>query len=443
MKKLSKVFAICLAVTLVAGLLSACGSSYNFKAEEAVDNSASQQRWLKYPDSAITINPSAESGEDATDTKKQELSLGVDGKTVDNVLFTLEQMAANGSSGSTEWEADFSAETTKMKNMTKLVSNNSKGSALDVVVPDQYGGKDLDSYNTFRIRGISEAYQYDFVNKQYYLVIETGECADNVDINLYTYSPVYDTLLTSVGSNDVKIVNINELCKNTDEEGLITDSTRAFFDIHFKKGGAYQFKSFSVKVMPTGSQAAESAALEFAPYSLKNTATYPNKTVVETEDFFYSTDTVTRKVTANSTGSFVVGGKIADGATATYDEKDGAIYVDGANGVNYTVRLTKKDNVQFFATEEDMLGGKNALESISGAKYWTTEVSDLNVGDSAYFAVSASTSKKAAELYDNAKSGSSTAKAKKRLKNLPQEWTDYISSHGDVNKYIKNIPSGK
>ena len=195
--------------------------------------------------------------------------------------------------------------------------------------------------------------------------------------------------------------------------------------------------------MPTGSQAAESAALEFAPYSLKNTATYPNKTVVEAEDFFYSTDTVTRKVTANSTGSFVVGGKIADGATATYDEKEGAIYVDGANGVNYTVRLTKKDNVQFFASEEDMLGGKNALESISGAKYWTTEVSDLNVGDSAYFAVSASTSKKASELYESAKNGSSTAKAKKRLKNLPQEWTDYISSHGDVDKYIKNIPSGK
>lgn len=443
MKKLSKVFAICLAITLLAGLLSACGGSYNFTAEEAVDNSDSQQRWLKYPDSDITINPSAENGTDSSDVKKQELALSVGGKTLDNVLFTLEQISANGSAGSTEWEADFSAETTKMTNMTKLVANNSKGSSLDVVVPDQNGGRDLDASNNFVVRGIKEAYQYDFANKEYYLVIETGECADSVDINFYTYSPVSDTLLTSVGANETKVVSINELCKSVDSEGLITESTRAFFDIKFKKGGAYQFKTFAVKVMPTGSQAAESAALEFAPYSLKNSAVFPNGTGVETEDFFYSTNTVTRKITATASGSFVVGGKIADGATAEYDERDGSVSVTGADGVNYVVRLTKKDNVQFYASEEDMLGGKNALEDISGAKYWTTSITDLNEGDSTYFSVSASTSVSAEELYTSAKNGSSTAKAKKRLKNLPQEWTDYISSHGDVEKYIKNIPQGK
>lgn len=442
MKKLSKIFAVCLVIAMVAGLLSACGGSYNFTAEEAVDNSDSQQRWLKYPDSDITINPSAESGSDSSDVKKQELSLGVGGKTLDGVLFTLEQISANGSAGSTEWEADFSAETTKMTNMNKLVANNSKGSALDVVVPEQNGGKDLDASNNFVIRGIKEAYQYDFANKEYYLVIETGECADNVDINFYTYSPVSDTLLTSVGPNETKVISINELCRSVDAEGLITESTRAFFDIKFKAGGAYQFKSFSVKVMPTGNQAADSAALEFAPYSLKNTATFPNGTGVEVEDFFYSTDTVTRKITATAAGAFVVGGKIPDGATAEFDERDGSVSVT-ADGVNYVVRLSKKDNVQFYASEEDMLGGKNPLENISGAKFWTSAITDLNEGDSAYFSVAASTSASTADLYTSAKNGSSTAKAKKRLKNLPQEWTDYISSHGDVDKYIVNIPQGK
>lgn len=443
MKKFSKALALCLAAVLLAGLFTACGKSYNFTSADAVDSSDSQQRWLKYPESSVVINPAAVSGEDTTDKNKQSLSIGIGDKTVDDVLFTLEDASANGTGGSIEWEADFTAETTKFKNMTSL-TNNSKGSALDVVIPDTSAdGKELDAYNTYTIRGIQDAYQYDFINNKYYLVIETGECAEMVDINLYTFAPTYDKLLASVGANETKVVCINDLVRSTNEEDLVTDSTRAFFDIHFKKGGAYQFKSFAVKVMPSGVQAATSVALEYAPYALKNTATYPNGTVVETSDFFYDTATVTRKVTLTSNGSFAVGGKIADGAEFTYNDKDGYIEVNGANGINYCIKLAKKDTVKFYATEADMLSDKNALESASGAKFWTTAVTDLTNGESAYFSVAASTSEKADALEKSAKNGASQNKARKRLETLPSEWDEYIKSHGDVENYIKNIPETK
>lgn len=443
MKKFSKALALCLAAVLLAGLFTACGKSYNFTAADAVDSSDSQQRWLKYPDSSIVINPAAVDGEDSTDRTKQTLSIGIGDKTVDDVLFTLEYASANGIGGSIEWEADFSPETTKFKNMSSL-TNNSKGSALDIVVPNTTDdGQELDSYNSYIIRGIQDTYQYDFVNNKYYLVVETGECAEMVDINFYTLAPAYNEPLASVGANETKVVCINDLAKRLDEEGLITEGTGAFFDIRFKKGGAYQFKSFSVKVMPSGVQAATSAALEFAPYALKNTATYPNGTVVESSDFFYDTNTVTRKVTLTANGSFAVGGKIADGAEFTYNDKEGYVEVNNANGINYCIKLAKKDDVKFYATEEDMLSDKNALENASGAKFWTAAVSDLTAGESAYFSVAASNSEKADALEASAKNGASQNKARKRLETLPSEWDEYIKSHGDVENYIKNIPEGK
>ena len=94
MKKFSKALALCLAAVLLAGLFTACGKSYNFTSADAVDSSDSQQRWLKYPDSSIVINPAAVDGEDSTDRTKQALSIGIGDKTVDDVLFTLEDASS-------------------------------------------------------------------------------------------------------------------------------------------------------------------------------------------------------------------------------------------------------------------------------------------------------------------------------------------------------------
>lgn len=440
MKKMSKVIAVCLSAIILAGLFAACGGSYNFTSDQAVDNSATQQRWLKYPGSSMVMNPSAISGTDSSDTLKQELAIGVGDKTVPNVLFTLESKWANGIGGNIFWSADFSPETTSFTNMDNLSGNNSKNdSSMDYVVPGDINGNELSPTMPYSIAGRRGVQTYDFVNKDYYLVVESGESEDNVDIHFYTYGPVREPLAASVGSNQTVVVKLNDVCARTDE-ALITESTMAYFDIRFKKGGAYQFKSFAVKELPAGTQVASSADLSWAPYSMKNTAVFPNGTGVEAEDFYFSTDVITRQLTVNASGEFTVGGEIADGATCVYSEKDGSILVDGANGVNYAVKLGVKDSVKFYASEADMLSGNNALESTSGAKFWVSEVSNIAVGDKVYFAVAASSDSNAEALSEIAKNGTSQSRTKKRLENLPSEWDEYITSHGDVPDYIVNIP---
>lgn len=442
MKKISKVIAFCLVAVMAVGLFAACGNSYNFTSADVVDSSENQQRWLKYPGSDITINPSAVNGTDSSDTLKQALSIGIGDKALDNVLFTLENLASNGVSGSNEWEADFSPETTPFKGGMSKLTNNSKGSALNVVVPEDVNGKALSASAPLSINNPNEARPYDFVNKKYYLVVESGECAEMADIHFYTFNPVCEPLAMSIGSNETKVVCLNDVCEASDP-ALITENTTAYFDIRFKVGGAYQFNSFAVKVIDSGVQPAASSSLEWAPYSIKNTATFPNGTVIESQDFFFDTNTVTRRLVANSSGMIVVGGAIADGAAVNYIEKDGVIEIDGANGINYSVRLGVKDTVKFYASEADMLADKNALDSANGAKYWVSHISDLSVGDPVYFAVSASTQEKAITLTGKNKNSTSQSRARKRLETLPAEWDEYIKSHGDVETYIKNIPESK
>ena len=440
MKKISKVIAFCLVCVMLSGLLAACGGGYDFTSADVIDSSETQQRWLKYPGSSIVINPAAVSGEDTTDRTKQALSLGIGDSVVDNVLFTLEPASANGVGGSAVWEANFSPDTTTFSNMTEAgFTNNSSGANLNVVVPDAIGETPLDANHPYTIQGNRETFTYDFVNNEYYLVVQTGECADLFDINLYTLSPVVsDELLVSVGANETRVVNINDYCESYDPN-LITEATRAFLKINFRTGGAYQATSIAIKTIPSSASVANDVAIEFAPYALKNTATFANGTVVTAQDFFYDVNTVTRALTLDAAGSFVVGGQIAEGATFTYDERNGYIQVNGANGINYCVKLSENDDVSFFATEEDMLNG-NPLESSEGAAFWTTLVDSLTVGDTIYFAVSASASETADALAENANNGTSQNRARRRLQDLPAEWDEYIASHGDVPDYIANMP---
>lgn len=64
-------------------------------------------------------------------------------------------------------------------------TNNSSGANLNVVVPDAIGETPLDANHPYTIQGNRETFTYDFVNNEYYLVVQTGECADLFDINLY------------------------------------------------------------------------------------------------------------------------------------------------------------------------------------------------------------------------------------------------------------------
>ena len=456
MKKIFKTAALLMAAVMIMSVFAGCGGGYNFKSTEAVDSSESQQRWLKYPGSDVVINPSAVSGSDSSDKLKQELVLGVGDSVVNNVLFTLEKRYANGVEGTIVWEPDFSPETTSMRNADELSANNSEKNSLEIVVPDTYVDDDgrydgnpgkeasVQSNWPFLLADNQHIYPYNFVDNDYYVVIETGECAANIDIRFHLVGRVVEKAprVVQIGSNQIAVISLNDACRQTSPD-TITKETRGYFDFEFIAGGAYQIKSISVKTLPAGNQTGVSSKTEWAPYSMKNTAEVPNGSTVETEDYFLDKNTVIRKVAPKSYGSSAVGGIIPDGSECVYSDTDGILEINGAGNVNYSVKLSENSGVSFFASEEDMLSETKALKTPEGAKFWVADITNIGVGGNAYFQVSLSNTAKASELSEIFKNSSVQRSVKKRLDDLVTEWDEYISKNKDVEEYITHIPEAK
>ena len=132
----------------------------------------------------------------------------------------------------------------------------------------------------------------------------------------------------------------------------------------------------------------------------ESTLKYPNGTKVTTFDYFSNEYTVARKITLTENGLIAIGGKV-DGSVS-YDGKNYVVYGD-VNGVEYAVAMSRKQIVEFYDSEEDLLSGNATDLPTENTKFWVSYCPDLRVGESVYMAVSTDTTGTDIDLVSTAK----------------------------------------
>ena len=136
---------------------------------------------------------------------------------------------------------------------------------------------------------------------------------------------------------------------------------------------------------------------------------------------------------------FTLAGKVE--GTLTYDESNNVMIVEGS-GYKYVIAPKKKQNVQFFDSEADMLAGKNAkTEPSSSTKYWTVSCGRIEVDTDLFVAVSVDTSKDLETLIAETKKATESGNTDKRLQRTKDYWESYIHYYALPDGLILNVPN--
>ena len=427
-KKMKHIKKLVISVLLVSMLISlvGCGKTI-YTAKELVDGTENQQRWLKYPESSLVINPDSVNGT-YTDTKDLALNLGiVDGKTVNNAVFFLEDKMANSLGGNTVATLDFS-DKYNWFNLDSAAADRSVGPKLDVTI-DVIGA-------AYQINQ-EEAQSLNFDQDNYAVVFDVAQCDAAFNISMYAGSK---KPLGTVSSPGKVAFNLDEALRRgtSFEESLGTQDISIYFE--FPSKGNYVINSVEYVRLEEGYQPSENNADSvWAPYSITQTLEYPNTTKATVESYFYDVNTINRKVTVDAPGTLLIGGEV--NGTVEYDEMDRVFRITG-DGINYVVnskRVNSDNKVVYYKTDTDLSMGTNGSDDPTGAKYWTMNLGHFEAEETFLVSVAASSSMSLDELekaaYDAVSSKGTTA-----YNNLESTWNTFLETV-EVKDFAVNLPS--
>lgn len=442
MKHLCKITAILLTVILAGSLLTACSKGNDFTCADVINRSEDQQKWLRFPQSSLVINPDAigEGKEDSRDMTTIPLSFGVQDAsgnviaTYDDAFFILEYSCANGLGSEVVKQISWDG----CKGLSK-VDNLSNGTTLAFTIPDGFDKE-------IQVR-LTETMMIDYNDKNLFLSCNIAELPEGASLIFQPYiidttgRPLTFETWTAPG---YYLLNLRSAAENVGVSPFFDEGNSMSVQLKTSTPGRYRITDFSIVRLGTGYQkAAKAASTEWAPYYMKSNIQYPNGSAVETTDFFLGANIIGRKITPKAAGDVGFAGKIY--GTCSYDSNQNALTFDNG-ATKYAIFLKRKGTIEYYATYEDLMSGENVLESPEGAAYWALLVNSLAPSEddtaSFYVAVAASDTLSMKELLDVGGSSISVTKAKKVYSSLEAYWDSFIAEN-DVSDYITVIPETK
>lgn len=402
---------------------------------ETVDSSSSQQRWMKYPNSKLIINPNENAKVSAS-----ELAIGVEndsgsvGTLLSDLLYISEANASNYNIEDAKlfYEPDFSENSAKKfsnldidPSQNCISRNDSVGSALDITVrPEAI----TTGYASLEISGRSSATMFNFSSKNYIAVLDVAEIpAGGTAVFGAAITPYNMEFYTVTEPGKYMFILNEELTDNNQS------SRSVVFQFRFTSAGDYKFNNFKVYEIDKGSTAPVSSASTFSISSLKNDVSFENGASATINDFFFDESTVVRKITVNKDGKFVLWGKVNGNAVC----KDYAKAIIGEiDGYNYAIKPSVKGHMFFYNSVEDLQSGENALESIKGASYWALEMNEVVKGTNIYIGISVSDTASADDVYQSALKASCIPYSPDKFDGLETFWNSFIAANG-TKGYLK------
>ncbi|MDF2685121.1 MAG: hypothetical protein K0S55_302 [Clostridia bacterium] len=440
--QMKKTILLITAAILTISILSSCGEANKnpgITSIDLTDASATQQRWLRLPESNLIINPDSLGGTDNSDLKKLPLNIGIldttgDTATVKNTvndaLFIMEDNSANGKGGTDIFTAIFAGEGANMSYNNKNLNVDSTGEKITMSVnpacPNVWEGitfkKPLDLN----------------LDKDVIIDIDIAECIGRVSLKGNLTKP---SIADPVIAQDDAIItghrtySLSDVIKNLGVESGMAKLNFTIFAIDYDKNVV--INSFKIKEIDRGFHvAADNAKTEWSPSSIKSTLTYPNGSYIETTDFFIDNNTIGRKIRAVDASSLTLGGKIY--GKSTYDSKANTFNFE-ADGFKYVIAPKRKLNVTYFDSEADMLTKTNgSAEPKDTSAYWTVSFGNMQIDDEVYIAISMSTELGIDEMNVLVKEGTSSIKSKASLEERITFWDEYLVNNEITPEYILN-----
>lgn len=458
LKLMKKTISMVLAMLMLTALLCSCGSAVQnegLTVDDFADSSENQQGWLRLLDSSLVINPDEYQGNNSDNGNRLGLNLGILDEagnvttSINDLIFLIENNSANGVGGEAIWTTS---------------GLDDIGTAL------RWGSKATVTYNDGSFTASSSGTASSTINFTTRLPVEFQK--DIVAIfNVSNYSAgatyVKDDEETEPGwglSGSIQVIHpdgketIAITAQASNEEtgrfvayysDVVAQQTNYNLEEStgqmngtitvYGDGTTITVDEYQIVYIDKGFKYAETEAkTTWYPYAIVSELEYPNGTKAETTDYFANYSTVARKITFKAGGLFTLAGKVE--GTLTYDESNNVMIVEGS-GYKYVIAPKKKQSVQFFNSEEDMLNNRNgSTEPSSSTKYWTVSCGRIEVDTDLFVAVSLDASKDVETLIAETKKATESGNTDKRLQRTKDHWESYIHVFELPDAYITNVP---
>lgn len=454
---MKKVFSMVLASLMLVALLCGCGSSaFNegLTVDDFADSSESQQGWLGLPDSSLVINPDKYQGNESDNGNRLGLNIGIldesgNVKTsLNDLIFLIENNSSNGKSGEDLWtiedadssilrwgskaNVDFNNGSFVASSASTASSTISFASRIPIdFSKDIVAVLDVANYNA----GATYVKDDDETDPGW------GFAGSIQVIHPDGKETIALTAQSNVESTGRFVAYFSDLLKNQtsynldESTGLLNGTITIYGD-----GTAITVDEYKIILVEKGFKYAESTAkTTWYPYAIVSELEYQNGTKVETTDYFANYSTVARKLTFKAAGLMTLAGKVE--GTLTYDDTNNVMVVEGS-GYKYVIAPKKKQDVQFFNSEADMLANKNASsEPSSSTKYWTVSCGRAEADTDIFVAVSVDESKDTETLIAETKKATESGNTDRRLQRTKDYWESYIHYYELPDSLILNVPN--
>ncbi len=481
------------AMLIIAIIMSfaACGSQGNsFSSSDVADSSATQQRWLKNPDSTIVINPNAIGNTEYKDADGiLGLELGITNangkivKVLEDAFFILEPTWANGKGGEEVWASDWTEETVDfylrthpeatseiiLTTVDQLEEYDEEGT-LQRYVKRENGSMELQLWVNQHYELMAKyPVPVDGGDTDYFVLVDCeisdkdrwnakktksypkiwqirGYFDDEPTLNKkiyrgddYTYATILEYVTKTPG---FYYENINEAAA---EYTGANKTNFVYPTIFLEREGIYKFNHYSIRAINKEVKAGSGVSkYEWNTYNIKSYQEYDNGTVLETVDLISGPMAVTREIKGVLGGGAYYAGSL-NGGTPTYTTNTGAINTTltiKGEGFEYTVAIGALGTIQYYNSYEDLMNMDNGTaEATAESKYWLYVTDSRVTADgTAYIGFAASVNGE--DTIAAAQEAGKSKTFRKRMADLEAIWDEFIASN-DVRDYIANIPEEK
>ena len=438
---MKKFISIMLVLLLALGIMVGCAGGDSggvknggIKSDDLKDSSATQQRWLRLPDTStkvckLVINPDEYSGGSSGNFNRLPLNLGLldDAKSVtkslNDLIFVVESKSANGVGGTEVFLPvyDQDAEDVNTRYTVKKMTLDVDGTKVSATIP---GGDESSTQNITMRDKIPVDFQTDIVA----VVDVISASGAKWKVTGASQKPTYSIL----AQNDTDATghfafNLTEILSQqvTAEDDISVMTLNVTLSVI--GAGPLVFQDYKVLSIERGFQyAAADASTTWYPYGIVSTLEYPNGTAAEVMDYFAGYRTVARRITFKKDGSFYLAGKVY--GKLTYDDKQNLMIVEG-DGFNYVISPKRKQYITFYDSEADMLSRSNGTsEPTSSTQYWTVGCGRIEVDTDLYVAIALDATTPVEQLCEEAKEAVGAGKTAKRIEENILYWDKYLAA---------------
>lgn len=398
---------------------------------DLVDNSETQQRWLRLPDSNLVINPESYSKEkESGDFLNMPLNIGIldeEGnlkKTIDDAMFFMEKNSSNGKGGEVIFTGNWTPENINF-NVNKPEMEYEPIGETGV----KFWIKPESKYNAV-IMTFKKRLEMDF-DQDIFLNVNVIECVGMISLK-GDLEPQHDIRTTGLLS-----YNLTEFSGYTGKKKL----SLGVYAI--EPGNPVAIDLYEIRQIPKGFHYGNNILTTWAPYSLVSNIGYENETSISVTDVFASEKTIVRKITGVEKGVLALAGKY--NGSLSYDNKNGCINITG-DGYKYTIATKRKANFRCFATEDDMKNDKNEItENYPDNGYWLINFGAVNPEDSAFLSITVDSDNSMTfeEMAEMGKEYLSEKKYDAMYTERIESWNEYIAKNELTSEFFKNLPAEK